>query len=217
MNTQIQFQKNSNVLAADGKQLGILERLVVNPETKILTGIVVRTDGLLSHEEHVVPIESVREISDGMIVLRDDVDDLSAFANLEERHVVDQGDVDNKLTSSTNQPPVITGYPVLGTSSMPPSQPIATQFEQNIPEGTVAMKEGAKVISAEGKHVGNVERVIVDPSDEQVTHLVVAKGKLHKEAKLVPMQLVMTMGEDRVHLRVNQDSVDALDNAPLAV
>jgi uncharacterized protein YrrD len=106
---------------------------------------------------------------------------------------------------------------VMGTPVMLPSQPLVTQAEQNIPEGTVAMKEGAKVITVEGKHVGNVERVIVDPSDEQVTHLVVFKRKPHKEAKLIPMQLVMTLEEDKIHLRVNQESVDELDNAPLAV
>jgi uncharacterized protein YrrD len=217
MNTQIQFQKNSNVLAADGKQLGKLERLVVNPETKILTGIVVRTGGLLSHEERVVPIESVRETSDGLIVLREDVDDLAAFAMLKERHVINEAQVVNELAASTKEPPIVTRYPVMGTPVMLPSQPLVTQAEQNIPEGTVAMKEGAKVITVEGKHVGNVERVIVDPSDEQVTHLVVFKRKPHKEAKLIPMQLVMTLEEDKIHLRVNQESVDELDNAPLAV
>lgn len=217
MNTQIQFQKNATVLAADGKQLGTLERLVVNPDTKILTGIVVRTGRLLSHDERVVSIEAVRETSDGLIVLREDVDDLTAFARLEERHIVNEDQVENKLAASTKEPPIVTGYPVMGTPLVLPSEPLVTQVEQNIPEGTVAMKEGAKVITAEGKHVGNVERVLVDSSAEQVTHLVVFKGKVHKEAKLIPMQWVRTLGEDKVHLRVNQELVDELGNAPVAV
>jgi hypothetical protein len=86
----------------------------------------------------------------------------------------------------------------------------ATRVDQNIPEGTVAMKEGARVISADGEHVGDVERVFTGIPNEQITHLLISRGKIKKTAKLVPIDWVNTMNEDEVNLRVNKVSIDNL-------
>ena len=211
MDTKTQFQKNATILAADGGQVGSLERLVVNPVTKVLTDIVVRTGTLLNREEKVVPIGMVDETAESQIVLREEAGDLENFPLFEERHLVDEN-VDSAL-SVDDTPPMFVGYPYLGTTSVTPlsDERIVTRVEQNIPDGTIAMKEGAMVITSEGNHVGNVERVLVDPSVDQVTHLFISKGLLSKETKLIPMQWVLTLGEDKVHLRVRKDSVEALD------
>jgi uncharacterized protein YrrD len=78
------------------------------------------------------------------------------------------------------------------------------------------MKEGAKVITAEGKNIGSVERVLADPMVDQVTDLLVSRGLFTKEAKLIPIHWVMSMGEDKVHLRVSRESVEDLADVPLA-
>jgi uncharacterized protein YrrD len=72
------------------------------------------------------------------------------------------------------------------------------------------------VISADGKHVGNVERVLADPSVDQVTHLVISQGLFTKANKLIPISYVMTVGEDTVHLRVKKVSVEDVDTTPFA-
>jgi hypothetical protein len=85
-------------------------------------------------------------------------------------------------------------------------------MEQNIPEGTVALKEGAKVLTADDKHIGNVDRVLADPSDERATHLIITQGLLTKEKKLIPMEWVMMLGEESVHLNVTEAEINALDS-----
>jgi uncharacterized protein YrrD len=213
MDTQIQFRKHATVLSADGKNVGSLVRLVVNPNTKVLTDIVVRTGALLTQTEKVVPIGMVAETNEGQIVLRDEAEDLEFLPAFEETRLGGE----NEEFPSEDPSPVIVGYP---SSGMPAVSPRMEQnlahVEQNIPDGTVAMKEGAQVITAEGKHIGNVERVLVDPSVDQVTHLLVSRGLLTKETKLIPMKWVMMIGEDKVHLRVKKDTVENLDATPLA-
>ena len=59
MITKIQLQKDAAVLAVDGKKVGSLERVVVNPETKVITDIVVRTGGLLGHDEKIVSVDLI--------------------------------------------------------------------------------------------------------------------------------------------------------------
>ena len=215
MDTQVQFQKNATVLSADGREVGSLARLVVNPSTKELTDIVVRTGTLLNHSEKVVPIGMVAETNESQIVLRDEAEDLEFLPEFEETRLNNE----NEEIPSDDPGPVIVGYPSSGmpvVSSRIELEQKLTHVEQNIPEGTVAMKEGAQVITAEGKHIGNVERVLVDPSVDQVTHLLVSTGLLTKETKLIPMKWIMMMGEDKVHLRVKKDTVENLASTPLA-
>src|SRR5512134_3138381 len=82
MITKIQLQKDATVLAADGKQLGSLDRVVLNPSNNVLTNVVVRTGNLIKHEEKVVPIELVAETADYQILLSEEAGNLEAFPPL---------------------------------------------------------------------------------------------------------------------------------------
>jgi uncharacterized protein YrrD len=212
MDTKIQFQKNATVLAADGQQVGSIERVVVNTNSNVLTDIVVRKGGLIEPEEKVVPIGLVAETAEGQIVLRDTAGNLEGFPPFEEQHLID---ADNSK-SAVEVAPAIIGYPVMGAPVVAIPEEAVTRIEQNIPDGTVAMKEGARVISLEGKHIGSVESVLADPEVDLVTHLVVSTGMFTKEKRLIPMKWVMTLGEDEVHLRVDKTLVAEAD-VPVAV
>jgi uncharacterized protein YrrD len=216
MLTKIQFQKGASVLTADGAQVGTVERVVVNPSTSALTDIVVRTGGLLKSDEKVVPIGMIAETSEDLILLREEAGELESLPPFEEERLVDAHGTNNH---TAEQHPVIVGFPVLGTPVVRASideKPV-TRIEQNIPEGTVAVKEGAKVLTAEGKHVGNVESVLADPAAEEVTHLLISKGLLSKATKLIPQGWIRSWGEEQVHLRVKRETVEELKDASLAV
>ena len=214
MNTKIQFGKDAKILTADGKQIGSLERIVLNPGSHAITNIVVRTGSLINHEEKVVPLELVAETTRDLVVLREDAGNLNSFPLFEERRIVDEkGELDKPPQSTST----VYGVPGAGMTVMPdPGEQFITQLEQNIPDGTVAMKEGAHVITSDGKQVGSVERVFADPAADQVTHLLISNGLLTREMKLIPVKWVVTFGEGSVHLRVNKNEVERLAEAPLA-
>ena len=211
MNTKVQLQKNAAVITADGRRVGSLERVVVNPRSKALTDIVVSTGALLNREEKVVPIGLVTETTESQVVLSEDAGDLVSFPAFEEEHLVEGGEYEDPPRPVEVQPPVVFGYPGLGPPMVTTTgEQLVTEVEQNIPEGTVAMKESAKIITADGEHVGNLERVLAEPSLEQITHLLISMGGLMKKWKLIPIQWVMVMGEDEVHLRVKKTQVEEL-------
>jgi len=144
------LQKNAGVIDANGQQVGSLERVVLNPESKLVTDIVIRTGTLFKKIDKIVPVGFIAEATEYQIVLSCEADELDSLPPLEERYLVD---VEQK---SINAPPVIHGTPgfygpVIVWS---PEEKFLTQTNQNIPNGTVAMKEGARVITADGKHVG---------------------------------------------------------------
>jgi uncharacterized protein YrrD len=82
--------------------------------------------------------------------------------------------------------------------------------ETSIPEGRVAISQGAKVFSADDKHIGDVEGIVTHPEGNQLTHFVVGKGFLLKEHKLVPAQWVDHVTEERIYLSVQASVFDRL-------
>ncbi len=66
------------------------------------------------------------------------------------------------------------------------------------------------MISADDKHIGNVEQVVANSETKNVTHFVVGKGFLLKEHKLVPAHWVTSVGENKVYLSVEARLFDRL-------
>lgn len=61
-------------------------------------------------------------------------------------------------------------------------------------------KYGTDVFNAEEEKIGEVENVVIDPREEEVSHLVVSKGFLFTEDKLVPLSLIAHATEEAVTL-----------------
>ena len=72
------------------------------------------------------------------------------------------------------------------------------------------MQRGAQVISQDEKHVGDVEQIVANTETHNITHLVVGKGFLLKEHKLVPAFWITKVGEDKVYPSVKTDLFDKL-------
>ncbi len=211
MEAQIQLQKNATVLTTDGESVGQVDRVVLNPETKVVTHVVVGK-GLFKTDEKVVPIDMVTETNDNQVVLREEAGSLKSFPPFEETHLIDAGsDYQGGSPASANIPPTMLGTQGAGVSLMPASRDrFNTQIEQNIPEGTVALKEGAKVITAEGKRVGSVERVVADAPADRASYLFVKVGRFAGETKMIPITWVRDLSEDEIHLRVHKDAIEEL-------
>lgn len=72
------------------------------------------------------------------------------------------------------------------------------------------LKEGTSVFTSGGEEVGKINRFVLDPETNEVTHIVVQKGWLFAEDKVVPIEWVSTATEDRVTLNEDADDFDQL-------
>ena len=72
------------------------------------------------------------------------------------------------------------------------------------------LKEGTGVFTPSGKRVGNVDRFVLGPKTNEVTHLVVKKGWLLPEDKVVPFDMVRSATEDKVVLKEDVDDFEKL-------
>jgi uncharacterized protein YrrD len=211
----MQFKEGANVFTADGDRVGTVDRVVLDPDTKEVTHLVVQK-GFLFKEDKVVPMSLVGPATEDRVTLREDADGLEKLPDFEESHYVP---VEQKSRPQPGPaewarplylyPPVGAWWATGGYAAFARPQFVA-KTERNIPEGTIALEEGAKVISSDGKHVADVERIFTDPLEDRATHLLISEGLLLKEKKLIPTKWITHILEDAVHLAVDSDFVDSL-------
>lgn len=71
-------------------------------------------------------------------------------------------------------------------------------------------KEGTHIYTKDGEDVGEIDRVVLDPRTNEVTHVVVRQGFLFTEDKVVPIEWIDAAEEEVVTLREDIEDLDAL-------
>ena len=209
--------KGADIYASEGEKLGTLERVIIDPKTKEVTHLVIGK-GLLFTTNKVVAMDMVNPQIEEDITLLSPKQRLDDFQDFEDAHYVNLNEEDypeRDVEASYWYPPTNLAWWRTDMYVAPPSMPIfVRKTKQNIPEGTIAVEEGAKVMSRDDKHVGNVEQVIIDAQDNRVTHVVFSHGILSKEQKLIPVIWISAIDEQEIHLSVHADLLDRLPAYP---
>ena len=208
----MRFMKGAEVFSSLGEKIGTLKRIVIDPKTDQVSHLIVEK-GFLFTEDKVVPIEMVNlEIGD-KISLKETKQGLQELPTYEESHYVRRDqlktDEDYDIEAAYWYPPIYAWWRTGSYFAYPVPQ-FVIKTEKNIPEGTVALEEGAKVISSDGDHVGDIERVITEPKDNRATHFVISEGLILKHKKLIPTPWVKSVLEDEVHLNIKSDLFENL-------
>jgi uncharacterized protein YrrD len=219
----MQFKHGTHVYTSDNQDIGSVDRVVLDPSTNQVSGLVVR-QGWLFTEDKVLPISLVDSADEDRVTLTRTEHNLQELPEFEERYYVPVGNEDEvpsgtMVAEDTHVDPYYA-YPPIGTAwwgygTYGAFTPLDVPNEhvhvkQNIPEGTIAIREGARVYSSEDEHVGDIEEVFTDPATNRATHLVISQGIFFKERKLIPANWLKLPGEDEVVLTVPTRVVEAL-------
>jgi hypothetical protein len=164
--------------------------------------------GLLFTEDKLVPMDFVKSMDDQGVHLSQPKEALDKLNQFEETHYLPLDRTGQDIDAYYWYPPLsginMGGYPLF-------PQPVYIEHkETNVPENYVALRQGARVISSDGEHIGNIERFLLTQKNDQVTHLVISSGILLKEEKLVPAHWIRDASEEEVHLSVEAAFVDRL-------
>jgi len=212
----MQFRANAKVMASDGKHVGDLRRVVIDPSTNEVRDIVVRQGKLLS-QDRVVPIEQVAQSDHDHVELRLNPSQVDALDPFEEQFYFSADGSTSDLPPDTLAPvsywyPPLVGYtpPGMAMAATPDVLGYRLRRERHIPDNTVALKEGATVTSRDGHSVGRLEQVITAPGSDQATHIVLAEGHLNKTRTVVPLEWVQKINEAEVSLAVSAGLIERL-------
>lgn len=205
------FKTGVDVYSSDNEKIGTLHRVVMDPKNKEVTHIVVK-EGILFTEDKVVPMDLVGSVTEDRIILQGSKEHLNELPNYEETHYIpiESAADDDKNTLYWYPPVGMWGTYGTHPATFYPQSLYRRKTEKNIPEDTIALTEGAKVISADNEHVGNIETLITDPQNDRVTHLVISSGLLMKERKIIPAYWLDTVLDDEVQLSVDSRLLERL-------
>ena len=201
----MELKEGTSVYTPNGDEVGRINRFVLDPATNEVTHIVVQK-GWLFPEDKVVPISMVSSATEDRLVLNQSVEDADQLPAFEETHYIElnSGDLSPTGPSAYRYAPAYYWYPPSGYLGYPELGPayygLPVETTRNIPADTVPLKEGANVMSSDGEHVGDVERLFVDSESNKVTHFLISEGLLFKERKLIPAHWLRSVEEDKVFL-----------------
>ncbi len=232
----MEFQSGAKVVTANDDSVGHVDRVVLDPRTKEITHIVVRK-GTLFTTDRVLPIGLVADATADRVLLQANVTkhDLNTLPEFEETEylIADEQDyvkrpqagaagaampVGTAVMAGTtpalvwypSSPSALAGYGSMSNMPYVPAADYVTQTKRNIPDNTVGLKEGARVNSADGHHVGNVERVFADEGSHRATHLLVAHGLLFKTHTPIPVTWIDTVTDNEITLAVSEKLLKGL-------
>jgi len=204
----MELKEGMILFASNGEQVvGKLNRFVLDPVTHEVTHVVIEKGDLFS-EDKVLPFEMVRSDSGDRIALKEDTGNLDKLPAFREQHFVRAKDDIAALAHPVLQSDSTYYWYPTYEQEIPPEETVVRQF--NIPENKVLLKEGARVISSDEKHVGDVERLLVDPESSKATHFLITQGLFFKDRKLVPVHWVKSFEEDKVTLAVSSELLEGL-------
>jgi len=215
----MELKQDARVVNAAGDGVGHIDRVVLNPKTKEVTAIVVRK-GVLFTQDKVVPIDMVDATREGEVMLRADAGNLDDLQEYKATYYVsaneeDLGAVANDSDRRTFVEPVYA-YPPFGSlwaggAYAGTAEPtLVRKTQTNIAENEVALKKGVRVLASNGDHIGDIDEVLTDPGSRRASHFVLTQGLLFKTRKLIPMDWVRVVTDDRVELVVGPRAFEQL-------
>lgn len=203
------FRANSQVWSKDGQEVGLVDRVIINPKSKTITHLVVR-HGFLFKEDKLIPVEWAAAASDQQVRLGVTVSELEHVPSFDEADFAMIEDAEWEALSF----PSGMALPMYGYPSTEDRRQTAG-IGQRRPKQAFDLKERARVISSDGDYVGSTVRLVVEKATEEVTHLVIAQGLFFKVEKTIPIEWVNAVEADEIHLSVSTEQLKLVSIDPL--
>jgi len=217
----MKFREGTTVKTIDGDKVGTVDQIVVDPTNNEVTHIIVEK-GFLFTEDRVVPVSKLRDADDDSIVLEGAVEELEQFPEYKHTYFVAD---EREFDAAEEMPPQwgdwmggpLYYYPPVGTHPhtyypgvgfpINTGQETVKREARNIPSDTVVIDEGTKVTTADGAHAGDVEQTFTD-DEGRLTHILISKGFLFTQERLIPINWVRQMNETEIRLNVPSEVVE---------
>ena len=194
------------VLCTDGVG-GKSSAIVLNPETKEVTHVAVRTKGLL-YDEYLVPLSLIAASTPERITLACTLAELAQLPPFERTVFI--GLDGSELGTSDMDVALASSYAFVPGGEYPGQAFPPTRQEEQLPAGELSIHPGADVEATDG-HIGEFHEFVVSGEDNRITHLVLREGHLWgKKDVTIPLDQIDRIEEDVVYLKLDKAAVGRL-------
>ena len=214
----MRVELGARVRTADGKDVGTIDRLIIDPSNNEIKAAVIHKGMILSRDVE-VPLSAIEPGPDGSVRLTytaDQVDQLPEF-------------FDSNYTATPPAwyvPPADypaagiywpIGYGVVATPPLPETDVSSgsaaldreareTLERQDLENAVIG--EGSDVVDRDGEKVGEVARLVFDPDGHRLTSFVVRKGFIFTEDRELPASAITHIDDGVLYLRVSKHELN---------
>jgi len=179
--------------------------VIVNPVSHTVTHIAVHDKSLPDNPTRLVPVGKVANVTPQQIKLnctKAEVAQLSPFI------------VSNFIQESASGRAYASGQAYHSQYVINDTAYDSVQAE-NIPEGELALHSGMHIEASDGK-VGKLDALVLDPTNGDITHLLLREGHLWgKKDVTIPISAVDFCDADTVYLKLDKAAIKALPAVPV--
>ncbi len=192
---------NAKVMCLDGLA-GESTSVVIHPETRNITHLVVQDKTFPEATEWLVPIERVVDSTTEAIQLNCTREELSNMQPFKQEHFLEQEYIEY-------------GYAYSQPFMMAPAEMLNVAFEElNIADEDLALNRGANVQALDG-HLGQIGEFLLDPQCGKISHITLKRGHLWgKKEVILSLSYLDHVDLDTVYLSVDKKTVDDLPSIP---
>ena len=214
----MRVELGARVRTADGKDVGTIDRLIIDPSNNEIKAAVIHK-GIFLPRDIEVPLSAIERGPDGSVQLTytaDQVDQLPEFFESNYTATPPAGYV-----PPTDYPiagiywPI--GYGVFATPPLPETN-VSTgsavldreareALERQDLENAV-IDEGSDVVDRDGEKVGELARLVFDPDGHRLIRFVVRKGFIFTEDRELPASAITHIDDGVLYLRVSKHELN---------
>jgi uncharacterized protein YrrD len=209
----------TEIRTSDGKSIGKVEHIIVDPDDHELEGFV--ADKGIFDRGRVVDIDYVTSVIEGEVrisLTEDEAKNLPGFETREFRRLDHPGGTET--TESVMAGPGGTWTPYNYGAGAMPGAGAYTFFEQPRTGGEpvemvgpltaseLTLDNGTDVVDAAGDKIGVVDEIVFG-DDDKIEGFVVQQGFLFHHDVWVPLEWIDAITEEHVRLSVSKDQVEA--------
>jgi uncharacterized protein YrrD len=214
----MRVELGARVRTADGKDVGTMDRLIVDPSNNEIKAAVIHK-GMILPRDVEVPLSALEPGPDGSVQLTytaDQVDQLPEFFESNYTATPPAGYV-----PPADYPTAGIYWPIgYGFFATPPRP------EMDVSTGSVALDReanealerqdlenavigaGSDVVDRDGAKVGDIARLVFDADGHQLTSFVVRKGFIFTEDRELPASVITRVDDGVIYLRVGKQELN---------
>jgi sporulation protein YlmC with PRC-barrel domain len=190
----------------EGDVCGRLAKVVVDTYTQRITDLIVAGRLPLS-TDRVVPIDAVERADNDDVHLSLSTDELKAYPEYRD---VEYTEPSSGVQEGAYQRGDVRCYNMTYTYAceMPVVPRVRHEVQAGVDADRVVIGRGMRVLNAHGE-VARVDHVLIDPENDEITHLVLRRG-LVPRYPILPIEEVDEFGDEVVTVDLSEEQVESL-------
>ena len=202
----LEIPLGANVECTDGA-CGKSTSIIVNPVGRKVTHFVLENDEFVGHVDRIVPIEKIASATRKVIRLNCTIQDVVTMKPFTETQYI-RRNVSQYSSAYYGHETYSEPYYTLNEGAI-------SVDAESVPAGEQVAHRGMVVEASDGK-VGVVEGLVVNPENEEITHLILQEGHLlGKKDVALPISSIDRVADDTVYLNLDKKTVEDLPAVPV--